>query len=197
MKKLLFILLLTSNTLCAQDFSGYYITKNSDTIDCTIHLKRRLFYYNDFAQLIESVTLVDFEREKLFYPGDILCFVLNVTNDKAYRFVSIEGDMKRFYHEIIKGRISLYKTYSYNAYDGSLEITPIIMKGNKQFYLGMMNMKPRVAKFIGDNPAIMEKWKATEINLWTTNWSDTSKLEKIINEYNESAKNLEPGSTTQ
>ena len=71
------------------------------------------------------------------------------------------------------------------------------MKGNKQFYLGMMNMKPRVAKFIGDNPAIMEKWKATEINLWTTNWSDTSKLEKIINEYNESAKNLEPGSTTQ
>lgn len=185
MKKIFFLLLIISSSLKAENFSGYYVTNNSDTVSCSFVLQKKHKDFYDFSSVSNTVTLGDHEGIKKFKPHEITCFVINIPEDGEYKFVSLRENRKLFFHEIINGKISLYKTYSRHAYDGSLAIIPIAHKNNELVYLNVVNRKKRIANLLKDNSVVLEKWKATESNTLTSSWFDTSEIEKYIREYNE------------
>ncbi len=185
MKKKLFLLLLISSSLRAETFLGYYVTNNSDTIHCNINLTRKNVDYYDFSKVIKSVNLVDCSGNKKFKPHEIICFVINIPDKGVCKFVSIAENKKTFFHEILSGKISLYKTYSTHPFDGSLAIIPVALKDNKLVYLNVANKKQKISNLLKDNPVILEKWEATTFNAWTDSWFDTTEIEKYIKEYNE------------
>jgi len=186
MKKLLCLLLWLINfSLNAQVFSGYYVKNNFDTINCSILVRKHRDFY-DFSGVTRRVNLFGDEGRKTFRPHEIICFVINIPDEGTYKFVSLQGDRSDFYQVIINGKISLYKTYSRNPYDGSLAIIPVAIKDNKLVYLNVINRKQRVINLINDNPEVLEKWEAKVFNFWTDSIFDTTELEVLIREYNES-----------
>jgi hypothetical protein len=185
MKYVFFLLLLVASSLRAETFSGYYVTQTSDTIHCSINLKKKHIDFYDFSRVTKIVTLVDNEGVKRFSPHEILCFAINIPDKGIYKFVSLEEDRKSFFHEIVNGKISLYKIYSLNSYDGALVIMPVALKDNKLIYLPAAYRKKRVSNLLEDNPAILEKWETTTFNAWTDPWFDTTEIEKYFKEYNE------------
>ena len=190
MKNLATILVLTlfsliSSSLKAEEFAGYYVTNNLDTVHCVFVLQKKHGDFYDFSMLTKTVILGDQGGTKKFKPHEIVCFAINIPNEGTYKFVSLKEDKKQFFHEIINGKISLYKTYSRHPYDGSLTILPIAHKDNQLVYLNVVNRKQRVSNLLKDNPVILEKWTATKSNAWTGSWFDTTEIEKYIREYNE------------
>ena len=185
MRKILFLLLLISSSIRAEEFSGYYITNNLDTINCVFVLQKKHIDFYDFSSVTKTVLLRDHEGTKKFKPHEIICFLINMPDKEIYKFVSLKEDKKQFFHEIIRGKISLYKTYSRHPYDRSLAIIPVAHKDNKLVYLNVANRKQRVSNLLEDNPIILEKWKEVKSNTWTGSWFDTTEIEKHIREYNE------------
>ncbi len=143
MKRIFFLLLLISSSLRAETFSGYYVTNNLDTIHCNINLIKKHVDHYDFSKVTKSVNLVDNEGKRKFKPHEIICFVINIPNKGVYKFVSLVEDKKKKFHEILSGKISLYKTYSTHSYDGSLAIIPVALKDNKLVYLNVANRKQK------------------------------------------------------
>ena len=189
MKKLLFLLLLISSSLKAETFSGYYVTNTFDTIHCNISLIKKHIDFYDFSRVTKNVNLVDSEGIKKFKPQEIICFIIDIPDKGIYKFVSLKEDKKSFFHEIISGKISLYKIYSLHPYDGSLAIIPVAFKENKLVYLNVANRKQRVGNLLKDKSALLEKWKTTTFNAWTGSWFDTTEIEEYIREYNKSYSN--------
>lgn len=185
MKKIMFLLLLISSSLKAQEFSGYYITNVLDTVQCVFVLQKKHKDFFDFSMIAKTVILRDLEGAKKFKPHEINCFVINIPEEGIYKFISLKEDEKQFFHEIIYGKISLYKVYSKHPYDGSLAIIPVAHKDNKLIYLNVVNRKQRISNLLIDNPIVSEKWKATKSNAWTGSWFDTTEIEEFIREYNE------------
>jgi hypothetical protein len=184
MRAIIFLLLLTSSSLGAEEFSGYYVTNDSDTVQCVFVLPKIHTEYYNFSMVTKTVTLAEFKGAKKFKPHEIICFVINIPGEGRYKFVSLEEDRKQFFHEIIKGKISLYKVYSKHPYDGSLAIIPVAIKDNKLVYLNVVNRKQRISNLLKDKPVLSEKWEATKFNSWTGSWFDTTEIEEIIREYN-------------
>lgn len=184
MKKLLFILLLFSCSAYAQNFPGYYVTLKQDTIKCNFILYKKSYNQFDFSIISKKVILLDSEGVKKFKPNEIVCFWINTSETEIFKFVSIKGNKKSFFQEIICGKISLYKSYATHPYDGSLAIIPVAMKDNRLIYLNVINKKQRIYELLKDNEHVSEKWKAVEINNWTGSSYDTKEIEIFINEYN-------------
>jgi len=181
---LILILLSSSFTLKAGKFIGYYVTNNQDTISCYFNLAD--FDYYDLAGISKKVIIVDNEGVKKFKPHEIICFAIVFSEQEQYKFVSLKEDPKKFYHEIVYGKLSLYKTYSMNLYHGVPSITTVLLKHGMLFTLSGFNTKQAISELLIDNPAILAKWKKTK--LFTD--ADT-KIETIVREYNESFSNKE------
>jgi len=185
MKKIFFLLLLISSSLKAEEFSGYYVTNDLDTVRCVFVLQKKHKDFYDFSMVTKTVILRDHEGVKKLKPREIICFAINILNEATYKFVSLKEDKKQFFHEIINGKISLYKIYLRHPYDGSLAIIPIAHKNNELVYLNVANRKQRISNLLKDNPVVLAKWEATKSNAWTSSWFDTTEIEKYIEEYNE------------
>ncbi|NLM68088.1 MAG: hypothetical protein GX180_13090 [Enterococcus sp.] len=151
-------------------------------------IKKHTDFY-DFSRVTKNVNLVDSEGVKKFKPHEIICFTINIPDKGVQKFVSLKADKIKFFHEIISGKISLYKTYSLHSYDGSLAIIPVALKENKLVYLNVANRKQRISNLLKENPVLLEKWKATTFNAWAGSWFDTTEIEEYFREYNKSYAN--------
>ena len=160
-KLLLFYFIIVGLPVSAQKFQGYYVTNSSDTIECNINLTANIFRKDilNFKDVSKVVRLVDTEGKKKFKPLKIASFVIFNPNGETYKFVSLPEDKTFFFHEIIKGRISLYKAYSTNPYDKSQVNLIYIYKGNSLVPLNILNRKKRVSSFLEDNHEIAVKKK--------------------------------------
>ena len=185
MKKVFLLLVLISPYLKAEEFSGYYITNNLDTVNCIININ-----YHNFSKVTKKVNLIDNEGKKKFKPNEINSFVINTRYGEPYKFVSLGVDEKNFYHEIINGKISLYIFYPPTLLYGGPEI-PVALKDNELVFLNAINRKQRVSNLLKDNPVVLEKWEATKFNAWTDSNLDTTEIEKYFREYNEFYTNEE------
>lgn len=178
------LFLFVSFTINAKEYPGYYITNNSDTIQCTIkRMENTIFGNYVFLGVSRRVLLVDHEGKKTFYPQEIKCFVVMTPDGGSHKFVSLKEDNSYFFNEIIEGKISLYKAYFPHGYDRSQQRHVYIYKDDTLVNLSLIgNRKNRVTPFFQDNPAIAAKWETVKF--------DFDILEELINEYNLSYTNL-------
>ena len=167
----------------AKEFEIYYVTPAMDTIACeniTIpsNLFRSSLYHFDY--LGEKIRLVDAEGRKRFKPHDILGFTLtDLESGETFKFISMAGEKRLFYHEVVNGKISLYKTYSNHPYDGSMIIdTHLVKDGVLIPLLGLTGRKAKAATVFEDNPEIAAKWEASKLDYYY--------LEELVREYNSS-----------
>lgn len=186
MWKILVFFFLISTSANAKEFHGYYVTNDSDTVQCVFDLQKKHKDFYDFSMVTKTIHLADVQGAKKFKPLEIVCFVINIPEEGEYKFISLEEDTKQFYQEIIKGKISLYKSYSRHSYDGSLAIIPVARKDKKLVYLNVANRKQRIGNLLADNIQLSERWKATKSNNWSASWFDTTEIEEYIRAYNKS-----------
>ncbi len=163
MKNYLILLLTIWSLQSKSQTSDYYINNQGDTI-----LSKFLKYESPKGKIIPSLftkgikVIENGEKVKL-KPNDIKSFTITDKLGNTCKFVSLKDDKNNFYHEIIKGKISLYYFYSSHPYDGSISALPVMVKNENVSFLNVLNPKKRILDLISDCPEtykeLMEKEK--------------------------------------
>jgi glycosyltransferase involved in cell wall biosynthesis len=160
---LLFSLLFLGNLMTAQKkYDQFYVNHRNDTIQCEI-----INFSNKRVNVIANGVKMSLS------PKLIKSF--SSYNSNGYRnFTILKNDLKNFYEVNIIGKISFYKVYTSNGYNG---ILPVMVKNDKIIYLNVLNPRKRIEELISDCPSLLKEWNETE------NYK-TSDKEKIVNAYN-------------
>ena len=74
---------LISSSLKAEEFSGYYVTNNLDTVRCVFVLPKKHRDFYDFSMVTKTVILRGQEGAKKFKSYEIVCFAINIPNDSG------------------------------------------------------------------------------------------------------------------
>jgi len=127
MKYTLFFLLsfLALSAFCQRNGS-YYVTHAGDTINCNIRSYTNLRGKTELSAFSRSITVEGDGGIKKLKPADIRALVF-VGVDAAYKFVTLPGDGSRFFHEVVKGKLSFYKLYVPG------NTLPVMVKGDKVY----------------------------------------------------------------
>ncbi|MBS7230248.1 hypothetical protein KHA90_04355 [Flavobacterium psychroterrae] len=189
MNKIIFSLVFCfiSTIFYSQNYKGYYITNDDDTITCSFDIPVILFDSKKFdPQTVRNkINVITENGEKLkFKPNQIKSFFIKETKNGNYNFVSII-DQNYFYHEIIRGKLSYYKVYLNNSggvlgYYASVKY--FIIKDNNLTELNSMNLKKGLSKQIKDYPELDQKW------MDSSNYYKVNQIEEVIELYNEHFK---------
>lgn len=163
----LFSLLFLGNLIFAQKkYDQFYVNHKNDTVQCEI-----INFSNKKVNVIAKGVTMSLS------PKLIKSFSSYTSN--GYRnFTILKNDVNNFYEENIIGKISFYKVYTSNGYNGTL---PVMVKNDKIVYLNVLNPRKRIAELISDCPNLLKEWNETE------NYK-TSDKEKIVNAYNSDCK---------
>lgn len=185
MNKIIFsvIFCLVSVTFYGQNYKGYYITNENDTIKCSFDIPVILFDSEKFdPQTVRNkIKIVTDTGEKFsFKPNQIKSFFIKETKKGDYNFVSI-ANQNYFYHEIIKGKLSYLKVYLNNS-GGVLgyyaSVRYFIIKDGDLTELNSMNLKKGLSKQIKDYPELDLKW------MDSNNYYKVNQIEEVIELYN-------------
>ncbi|WP_300569163.1 hypothetical protein [Flavobacterium sp.] len=151
--------LLTFN-FYAQDFDGYVVKNNKDTIRCKFNVGTNLFDSSIFyANSVKKKVKVLINGEKVvFKPYELISFVIEGTKRGSFKFVSVpEDDYQNFYHEIIEGRVSCYYLYDSNPQGGEPLPVAYLYKNGVLKEISVF-VRNDVGEFIIDNPELFHKW---------------------------------------
>lgn len=168
----------------SQNFKGYYVTNQLDTINCVFEINEVLFDRNKFdPQTVRNNIRINKENNQSlkFKPNDILSFFIENANSKNYKFVSIPNH-NYFYHEIIKGKLSYYKVYLNNSGGvlGSLASQSLyLFKDEKLTEINPLNLRKGLSKQIIDYPELHEKWNNSN------KYYRLDQFEEVIKLYND------------
>ncbi|MGN7986060.1 hypothetical protein ACTJKC_01905 [Pedobacter sp. 22226] len=149
---LLFLLSFLSLSALCQKNGSYYLTHAGDTIDCDIRAYTNLRGRTELSAFSKSITVEGGGETKKLKPRDIRAFVF-VDVDTAYKFVTLPGDGSRFFHEVVKGKLSFYKLYVPG------NTLPVMVKGDKVVYLNVIGARKRIAGLIADCPGLLKEWE--------------------------------------
>lgn len=152
---LLFLLSFLSLSAFCQRNGSYYVTHASDTVDCDIRSYSNLRGKTELSAFSRSITVEGDGGTKKLKPADIMAFVF-VDVDTAYKFVSLPSDGARFFHEVVKGKLSFYKLYVPG------NTLPVMVKEDKVVYLNVIGARKRIAGLIADCPGLLKEWEAGE-----------------------------------
>jgi hypothetical protein len=152
---LLFLLFFSALSAFCQGSGSYYVTHAGDTVDCDIRSYANLRGKTELSAFSRSITVEGDGGSRKLKPADISAFVF-VDVDTAYKFVTLPGDKSRFFHEVVKGKLSLYKLYVPG------NTLPVMVKGDKVVYLNVIGARKRIAELIADCPGLLKEWEAGE-----------------------------------
>lgn len=152
---LLFLLSFLALSAFSQRSGSYYVTHAGDTVDCDIRSYTNLRGKTELSAFSRSITVEGNGGSKKLKPRDIRAFVF-VDVDTAYKFVTIPGGGSRFFHEVVKGKLSFYKLYVPG------NTLPVMVKGDKVVYLNVIGAKKRLVELIADCPGLLKEWEAGE-----------------------------------
>ncbi len=166
MKKslIIFVLLVLCSNIYGQNFDGYVVTNENDTIRCKFFVETNLINNKIFyaTSVYSKVKILTYKGEKIKYsPIDLKCFLINGTTDGNFKFVSFKYDnYKHFYHEVVGDRLSYYRLYNKNNSYTAVNQTykEFIYKDDTFLELGMFNTRKNLAELIKDNQEIYNKW---------------------------------------
>lgn len=174
--------MISITSVVANDYEGYYVTNNLDTIKCRIGLSENPFYKGVylFQRISERVRLIDAEGRKKFRPQEIAGFVLFLPDGDNCKFVSVPTDNRYFYREMASGEITMYFKYMSHPYDRGMITECVLFKNNVPVVLGYMSsrrkQREKINLLLSDKPEVLAKWEAAEFSLDT--------LQEVIKEYN-------------
>ncbi|WP_316845530.1 hypothetical protein [Pedobacter psychrodurus] len=152
---LLFLLSFLSISAFCQRNGSYYVTHGGDTVDCDIGSYTNLRGRTELSAFSRSITVEGDGGTKKLKPRDIRAFVF-LDVDTGYKFVTLAGDKSRFFHEVVKGKLSFYKLYVPG------NTLPVMVKGDKLVYLNVIGAKKHIAELIADCPELVKEWEAGE-----------------------------------
>jgi hypothetical protein len=189
LKKVIFVFisLLVNLNFYGQDYKGYYITKQNDTIKCGFDIFVNIFDSHKFdPQTVRNkIKIIDANGEMLkFKPNEINSFFILQTNSGDYKFVSI-ANHNYFYHEIIKGKLSYYKVYLNNSGGalGKLASERLYLYKNENLIeIDPLFLRKGLSKQIEDYSELHKKW------IDSNNYYELNKFEEVIKLYNEHFK---------
>ena len=182
MRKLSIVFAFISFNIYGQDFNGYYITNENDTIKCGFNVGVNLF---DAQTVRNKIKIINADAVELkFKPNEIKSFFIEGTSVGNYKFVSI-ANHKYFYHEIIKGKLSYYKVYLNNS-GGALgalaSVSYYLLKDENLVELNPLNLRKGLSKQIEDYPELYQKWIDSD------KYYKLNQFEEVINLYNKHFK---------
>lgn len=159
----LFSLLFLGNLMSAQKkYDQFYVNNKNDTIKCEI-----INFSNKRVNVIAN-------GAKMSLSPKLIKSFSSYTSNGYRTFTILKNDVNNFYEVNIVGKISFYKVYTSNGYNG---ILPVMVKNDKIVYLNVLNPRNRIAELISDCPSLLKDWNETE------NYK-TSDKEKIVKAYN-------------
>lgn len=169
--------IVNSIVINAQPCEGYYVKNNGDTVQCKVVMKR-LFIINDIdlASYHHKVKIIENDKRIKFKPKEIKSFSFQTPENQTFTFVSF-AKKKKFLHEIIKGKISLYNSYSGFLIDGPLIYTYAIKEG-QTIRIWTFSSRKKVGALIDDYPQLFNEWMEDDTYFGF-------ELEDAIKRYNE------------
>jgi len=182
---ILFLSLQYSITVSAQNFSGYFITLSSDTIDCIFDLPKSLFFKDfisacDFEYIIKIYDSA-YPKNK-FRPDEIRGFRINESNGDSQMFIPLYlHNRLRFVELIEEGEINLYRASSLNLQDGSCIYTYVVKNNSKPPH-AINSFIPQIWKrsffrYLDDN-----EWFKKHLKPWSEGDRELPRLVKYYNE---------------
>jgi len=179
MKKFL-ILFLISVSIYSQKYHGYVVTNSNDTIKCNFKVQTNMFNDDIYYPSSRTIITLNGAGEKVKYkPDQLKSYYLQGPNIKNYKFVSLnEDDNKIFYHEVQKGKISLYYYYDPNINGGDPIKTVFVLKDGQLIKVKGGKMREKIGVFLTDYPDVYTTWINSNRSF------DLDQMEYIIELYN-------------
>lgn len=187
MKKIviIFIIILNSFNVQCQEFKGYVVTNENDTIKCKFIIETNLFNKNIayFNYIRRKITIVNELNEKVTYkPYELISFNVEYNGDN--KFISVQNDnYSRFFHEVLEGKISLLVIYERSMSQYRVGDTPYyyLLKDNILTDLSLGGHRNEIGVLFEDYPQLHKDWMDKKYK--TKDYVD------VIKKYNEYFKN--------
>jgi hypothetical protein len=186
MKKILFALFILAfgNISYGQKFDGFVVTNTNDTIHCKFFIQtnsadEKIPYPSSVCKKVKILT--DKGEEMAFKPSQLKSFFIKGTKDCDLKFVSLKEDDDQFYHELIIGKLSLYKIYFTSMY-GQEFSNGVILKEGKLYKIAGFGLRKKFGELIKDYPELYDKWMNSEDY-------KVDQFQELVNLYNEHFKN--------
>ena len=181
--RLISFLLLLPLFVHSQKFDGYVVTNANDTIHCkffigTHSIDEKIPYPSTVCKKVKILT--DNGEKMAFKPRQIKSFLIKGTKDCDLKFVSLKEDDDQFYHELIIGKLSLYKIY-FTSYGNEFS-NGVIMKEGKLYKIAGFGTRKKFGWLIEDYPELFDKWMNTEDY-------KLNQFQELVGLYNEHFKN--------
>jgi hypothetical protein len=182
--RLLSFILLFPLFVQSQKFDGYVVTNKNDTINCKFFIKtnsadEKIPYPSSVCKKVKILS--DKGGEIAFKPSQLKSFLIKGTKDCDLKFVSIKEDDDQFYHELITGKLSLYKIYFTSMY-GEEFSNGVILKEGKLYKIAGFGLRKKFGELIKDYPELYDKWMNSEDY-------KLNQFQELVSLYNEHFKN--------
>ncbi|MGL2962876.1 hypothetical protein ACSVH2_03530 [Flavobacterium sp. RSB2_4_14] len=167
----------------AQKFDGYVVTNTNDTIHCKYYIgthssDEKIPYPSTVCKKVKILT--NKGEEMAFKPSQLKSFFIKGTKDCDLKFVSLKEDDDQFYHELITGKLSLYKIY-FTSYGNEFS-NGVILKDEKLYKIAGFGTRKKFGELIKDYPELYNKWMNSEDY-------KLNQFQELVSLYNEHFKN--------
>lgn len=179
------LILFCIGSIYSQKFEGYVVTTSNDTIKCKFFVETNMFDSTMFYanSVRDRVKIVDKKGEKIKYePSQLVSFLIKGTKFGDFKFVSFKEDnYKFFYHEIVVGKISLYRLYQADIYSGGPNsgYRDYVFKDGVLSKMDILSYRKKLGALIKDYPQLYQKWMDSD------NYYETEQADEVVKLYND------------
>lgn len=168
-------------SLQAKEFSGYYISLNNDTIECSFDVKVNMFRSKLVNQLSfrKGVKVISKEgKQTKFKPNQIKGFRIQGTSNGAEDYIPMKVKGKMWFvrlHQI--GTIELYEFFYPHGYDWSCQSQFLVKYANKNpQQLSSFSWRKRLVEYMDEN-----EWFKAVVKIKRYNYEDIPELVSMFN----------------